>query len=113
MEEVKGMKSYEYFLETLYQHDSIENRNVQASVLMIVERFDALSFANNFDLCNQILKYADVEKLTSFSMRSLLAVSFPIKDKLSSRKEFFDRVKKHYIEIHDPKIAERYLRFLF
>ena len=95
------------FLEQVYRLDS--SNNLQAATDKVFDYIDRLLSLGIFDVCNEILKRAQVERLSTALMRSLLTITFAAKRHLRDREDFFERVEKEMTIKRGPDVTNRLL----
>ena len=98
------------FLAQLYDLDAAGE--LQAVTDTVFDYIDRLLSLGMFEVCNEILKRVQVERLSTSLMRSLLTITFAAKRYLKDREDFFERVAKEMTSKRGPEVADRLLRRL-
>ena len=74
---------------------------------MIFDKFDTLLSQQKSNEANDLLKVVDVDSLNTFTMRSILVITFAYADELSYRETLFDRIYNKALEIIGKEKTEK------
>lgn len=97
------------FLDSLYALVAAGSRDDATE--LIFEGIDRLLCNGSFGEVDDILAGADVSRLDSFALRSLLVITSPAKDKdtLPSRSGFYDRAFARFVSLRGEDAARKVL----
>jgi hypothetical protein len=95
------------FLLEVYRLDA--SGDLQSATDKVFEYIDRLLVSKLFDVCTEILKRVNIERLSTALMRSFLTITFAAKDQIEERGAFFLRVEKEMIARRGPEVAKRLL----
>ncbi len=74
---------------------------------LIFDKFDSLFAGKKFNEADELLKAADIIHLNSFTMRSILAITFAYADKLPFREILFEVIYKKMIGIKGKEKTQK------
>ncbi len=90
------------FLEEVYRLAKIDD--LDGATDRIFDSIDRLLCDGQFDVCDEILRTVDVEKLPTTLMRSFLSITAPAKQKLPSRSALYVKIEQ---KMNDLRGVER------
>jgi hypothetical protein len=101
-----------FFLDQLYQLELEGERHW--SLFNSITRIDSLIFQEDFKRINLILENFDEKRVSFETARSILAITFPVRAQLPTRKPLVERVRKEAYGSDDEfkTITDKYLKFI-
>jgi hypothetical protein len=91
-------------LDRLYQFNIDD---IEIATDLLYDHLDQLLCRGEFTECDRILQEADVSRLSSSLMRSLLTVTYPARDQLPSRPGLYERVEQQLLEQRGEALTAR------
>lgn len=92
------------FLEFLYEK---QDSDPDGATDLIFEHIDKALTDRNFARCDKILQDVKAEDLTSKSIRSLLTIMYPAKDKLPTWSCFFEKAEQQLIILRGEELTNK------
>jgi hypothetical protein len=104
LSELPGFLDYLYLLA---REDKVQTASVAA-----IDYIDRLLNESLFRVCNELLKQADQSQMPSALRRAFLMITWPAKDALPARSEFYQRAINLLAAERDAHTAQRMLKSL-
>ena len=95
------------FLEEIYDLSKIGD--AETATLKIFDSFDCWLIDGKFEVCDNILKAVDVDRIDTKLMRSFLCSTFPAKDKLPSRESLYQKIEAKMLLLRGEEKTRRIL----
>ena len=98
------------FLEHLYL--LVREEQEQSASVAVIDYIDQLLNESLFRVCNELLRQADLSQMPSALRRAFLMVTWPAKDRLPARPEFYQKALHLLAAERGAETAQRMLKSL-